>query len=128
MADLQATVGNLAEDAALKHLQANGLTLLTRNYRCKVGEIDLIMRDANEIAFVEVRYRKSSRYGTGLESVSSAKVRRPTRARITFCKTVEQMTLTTVDSISCRSRASAPICNSTGSRRPSQHEAVNTFS
>jgi putative endonuclease len=80
MADLQATVGNLAEDAALKHLQANGLTLLTRNYRCKVGEIDLIMRDANEIAFVEVRYRKSSRYGTGLESVSSAKVRRPTRA------------------------------------------------
>ena len=46
---------------------------MERNYRCRRGEIDLIMEDHGTIIFVEVRYRKNARYGSALESVDSYK-------------------------------------------------------
>ncbi len=67
------TIGNRAEDNALKYLQNQGLNLVERNYNCKCGEIDLIMTDNNIIVFVEVRYRKSSYYGSGAETVDFRK-------------------------------------------------------
>jgi putative endonuclease len=72
--------GQQAEDLALAHLQRQGLQLVVRNYRCKGGEIDLIMRDGAVLAFVEVRYRKSARFGGALESVTATK-----QARIIRC-------------------------------------------
>ena len=74
------TRGTDAEARACAYLQRHGLRLITRNYRCRRGEIDLIMRDADNLVFVEVRYRRQSRYGSGLESVDARK-----RARITRC-------------------------------------------
>jgi len=65
--------GDLAENQALQHLTDSGLTLVTRNYRCKLGEIDLIMQDENHLVFVEVRFRKNSAFGSALESVTVAK-------------------------------------------------------
>ena len=63
--------GRWAEDLACKHLIDHGLVLVTRNYRCRYGEIDLIMRDGRTIAFVEVRLRSRIDYGTGAESVDT---------------------------------------------------------
>lgn len=65
--------GRQAEDFALAHLQAQGLALVERNYRCRGGEIDLIMRDGNKIVFVEVRYRADERFGGALASVGTHK-------------------------------------------------------
>jgi putative endonuclease len=61
--------GIQAEETACRHLQYQGLRLLSRNYRCRGGEIDLIMRDGDSLVFVEVRYRRHDRYGSGAESV-----------------------------------------------------------
>ena len=51
--------GGEAEDAALHFLEAKGLHLVERNYHCRFGEIDLIMKDADGLVFVEVRMRSS---------------------------------------------------------------------
>lgn len=65
------------EDVALAHLQRAGLELIERNFRCRYGELDLIVRDGEIVVFVEVRYRRGggSRdgYGGGVDSVGAAK-------------------------------------------------------
>ena len=65
--------GNAAENLALEHLQSQGLELLTRNYRCRQGEIDLIMLDRSSLVFVEVRYRAGNSHGGALQSVDFRK-------------------------------------------------------
>ncbi len=67
------TAGQQAEDCALAFLQTQGLVLVERNYRCRGGEIDLIMRDGGKIVFVEVRYRADQRFGGALASVGTRK-------------------------------------------------------
>lgn len=62
-------LGRKAEDAACQYLTSNGLKLITRNYKCRRGEIDLVMRHDNSIVFIEVRYRHNNRFGSGAESV-----------------------------------------------------------
>lgn len=73
-------MGAAAEDAALAHLQALGLQLIARNVSYKFGEIDLIMRDAQAIVFVEVRFRRNSRFGGAALSVDAVKRRKIARA------------------------------------------------
>jgi putative endonuclease len=68
--------GNNAEDEALAFLQARGLMLVMRNFRCKGGEIDLIMRSGKEFVFVEVRLRSHAGFGGAAASVSALKQRR----------------------------------------------------
>lgn len=68
--------GDAAEDRALAYLRAAGLELIQRNYRCRRGEIDLIMRDADTVVLVEVRQRSRSDFGTAAESVTVHKQRR----------------------------------------------------
>ena len=65
--------GAWAEDLACQHLLDRGLRLIRRNYRCRYGEIDLVMRDAATIAFVEVRLRSRTDFGSGAESVDARK-------------------------------------------------------
>jgi putative endonuclease len=65
--------GRQAEDAALDFLQRRGMRLLERNYRCRFGEIDLVMRDGPATVFVEVRMRASSAFGGAIESITAAK-------------------------------------------------------
>lgn len=69
-------IGEKAEQAALLFLEKKGLTLLARNYRCKLGEIDLIMRDNAEVVFIEVRQRSHPNYSQAAESVTHAKQRK----------------------------------------------------
>jgi putative endonuclease len=65
--------GRSAEEQARRHLERQGLQWLNSNYRCKRGEIDLIMRDVETLVFVEVRYRKSNTFGSAAESVDRGK-------------------------------------------------------
>ena len=65
--------GQLAEERACSYLQSKGLALYTTNYRCRYGEIDLIMGDNGTLVFIEVRYRSRSRFGSGAETVDSSK-------------------------------------------------------
>jgi putative endonuclease len=67
-------IGNHAEALAEEYLKKQGLLIRERNYRCKVGEIDIIAQDRKEgIIFVEVRYRHSKDYGSAAETVTPPK-------------------------------------------------------
>ena len=68
--------GALVEHAAQAYLQQQGLRLLANNFRCRAGEIDLIMSDENCVVFVEVRYRRNSQFGSGAVSVNHRKQRK----------------------------------------------------
>lgn len=70
------STGAAAEMAAAAWLEQQGLTLVEKNYRCKGGEIDLIMHSGTDLIFVEVRLRKRSNYGSAAESVTATKQRR----------------------------------------------------
>ncbi|WP_374353392.1 YraN family protein [Thermomonas sp.] len=81
--------GDAVEAAALAHLQARGLRLISRNAAARDGEVDLVMldahaRDGHAVVFVEVRYRASSAFGGGLASVDAGKRRRLVRAAQAF--------------------------------------------
>ncbi len=69
-------VGEDAERLAQRYLEQKGLTVVTTNYRCRRGEIDLIMRDGNFLVFIEVRYRKNDDFGSAAESVTIQKQQR----------------------------------------------------
>lgn len=73
-------LGMEGEDEALAHLTRHGLTLVTRNFLCKGGEIDLIMRDGAHLVFIEVRRRADSRHGGAAASITPHKQRRMVRA------------------------------------------------
>lgn len=68
--------GQWAEALALSHLNAQGLTLVARNYRCSGGEIDLIMQHQAILVFIEVRYRYANYYGSSAESIDTLKQQR----------------------------------------------------
>ena len=65
--------GFAAEDKALDYLSKQGLKLVTRNFNCRVGEIDLIMHDKNYLVFIEVRARASQNFGGGIASITPSK-------------------------------------------------------
>ncbi len=72
--------GQQGEDDALAYLERHGLKLIERNFLCKGGEIDLVMREAETLIFIEVRQRSDARHGGAAASVNGAKQRRLTLA------------------------------------------------
>ena len=72
--------GGAAEDRAARFLERQGLAIVERNYRTRLGEIDLIARDGPTLVFVEVRARKGLRFGGAFASVHAGKRRRITLA------------------------------------------------
>jgi putative endonuclease len=76
--------GRQWEERALAHLQRHGLALVEANFRCKGGEIDLIMREGEALVFVEVRQRAASAYGGAAASITPAKQRRLLTAAQTY--------------------------------------------
>jgi putative endonuclease len=65
--------GDLAEDRAAAWLQRKGLRVIERNWRCRAGEIDLVLRDGAVIVIAEVRLRTGGRYGGAAESIDRRK-------------------------------------------------------
>jgi putative endonuclease len=68
------------ENKARRFLNRQGLIFIDRNYHCRMGEIDLIMEDADTIVFIEVRYRKSELFGGAMASVTPKKQQRVIKA------------------------------------------------
>jgi putative endonuclease len=75
-----AATGAHFEQAALELLEQAGLKRVERNWRSRFGELDLVMRDADTLVFVEVRYRRHAAFGGGAASVGPAKRAKLTRA------------------------------------------------
>lgn len=65
--------GQMAEACACAYLKRQGLYEVARNYRCRYGELDLIMRDQHSLVIVEVRCRNHSAFGSALESITLQK-------------------------------------------------------
>lgn len=76
MKTAQQRAGATAEEIAARHLERQGLAIVTRNYRCRGGEIDLVARDGRTLVFVEVRLRRSQTYGGAAASIDARKQRR----------------------------------------------------
>jgi putative endonuclease len=72
------------ENLALAHLESAGLALIERNYACRYGEIDLVMRERDVVVFVEVRYRRAGAFGDGVDSVGAGKRAKLVRAAGAF--------------------------------------------
>ncbi len=65
--------GDESEQLAQQYLIKQGLQAVEKNYPCKYGELDLIMRDQETLVIIEVRYRKSSKFGGAEESITPTK-------------------------------------------------------
>jgi putative endonuclease len=74
----RAELGALGEQLAAEHLMSLGLRILTRNWRCRYGELDVIVADdvTRTVVFVEVKTRTSDQFGGVAEAVTPMKVRR----------------------------------------------------
>lgn len=72
--------GNAGEALACEHLKDRGYEVLERNFRCRAGEVDIVARQGDVTVFVEVKERRTPRYGEGYEAVTLGKRRRVIRA------------------------------------------------
>jgi putative endonuclease len=79
-------LGNRGEDAAVDFLKNNGYRILVRKYKNKIGEIDIVARDADTLCFVEVKTRSNCSCGTPLESVTLQKQRKIAQVALSFLK------------------------------------------
>lgn len=77
-------VGLAGEKAARDYLEACGLRIEAVNYRCPLGEIDIVARDKEAVVFVEVRTRTGSSFGIPAESITAQKLNRLKRLAVQF--------------------------------------------
>ncbi len=69
-------IGDRGEQLAVDHLRAHGVQIVERNWRCDLGEIDIVGVDGDALVFYEVKTRRSTRFGTPVQAVSPTKVQR----------------------------------------------------
>lgn len=72
--------GDEKERLAEDYLAAKSFTLIERNFLCKSGEVDLIMKDQDYLVFIEVRYRENQAFGGALASITASKQKKLRRA------------------------------------------------
>ena len=76
-------LGRRGEDEAVRYLEGRGLVVLSRNWRCRDGELDVVATDSDRLVVCEVKTRSGTRYGAPAEAVTSRKaatIRRVTHA------------------------------------------------
>ena len=78
--------GNFAEELALQFLRTHKFQFVARQFSCKMGEIDLIMKDKKTLVFIEVRYRQNTAYGEPFESITRPKQRKLIRTALFYLK------------------------------------------
>ena len=79
-------LGNKGEDLAAGFLRDNGYKILCRNYKTKLGEIDIVACEKDTICFIEVKARSSDKFGLGSEAVTRLKQRQVARVALSFLK------------------------------------------
>ena len=87
----RSTRGARAEQLAAQFLQRRGLKLLQQNYRCRYGEIDLILHDGNTLVFAEVRLRSRNDFGGAAASINAAKQAKLVRTAQHYLATLAQI-------------------------------------
>ena len=83
-------LGRSGEALAAAHLEAQGYRILVRNYRTRLGEVDIIAQDRDTLVFVEVKVRRSPRFGTAKAAVTAAKRRKLSMVALQYLKSVSQ--------------------------------------
>lgn len=108
----KAKTGAAAEAVALAHLREAGLELLARNVRYPFGEIDLVMREGDTLAFVEVRFRHGQAFGGAAASVDAGKRRKIARAAQAWLSSHRALAHSPCrfDVVAVRPGASTPDC------------------
>jgi putative endonuclease len=81
-----AALGRYGEDVAVRHLQDAGLVVLERNWRCDLGEIDIVARDGSTLVVCEVKTRRGTAYGSPADAVTPAKARRLRRLAVRWVR------------------------------------------
>lgn len=71
-----AALGRYGEDVAAAYLQSQGMTIIDRNWRCEVGEIDIVAREGSTLVICEVKTRSSADFGTPVQHLTPRKMRR----------------------------------------------------
>lgn len=97
MKDSRKQQGTWGENLACAYLETQGLQLITQNYRCQQGEIDLIMQQQQTLVFVEVRSRRVTQYGSGAESVNLRKQQHLILSAQHYLQTLDNMPLCRFD-------------------------------
>ncbi len=116
-------IGQVAENIACSYLIKQGLKLVSRNFQCRLGEIDLIMQDKEHLVFVEVRFRRNQHFGTSSETVTLHKQSKLLRTASFY---LQQKHLT--DKIPCRFDVIAIADTATQSNINWIKNAFSTFS
>jgi putative endonuclease len=80
------SLGKTGEDLAVRHLRALGYRVLERNFRCALGEIDLIAREGDCLVFVEIKTRRGGPMGEAKAAVDERKQRRISRVALRYLK------------------------------------------
>ncbi|OGP56570.1 MAG: YraN family protein [Deltaproteobacteria bacterium RBG_13_52_11b] len=79
-------LGKKGEELALRYLRKNGYRIFERNYVCKMGEIDIIAKEKDTLAFIEVKTRTSTAFGPPQLAVNSAKQMQLSKVALCFLK------------------------------------------
>ena len=83
------SLGKLGEAWGVEYLRRKGLRILETNYRSPIGEIDVIAKDGGTYVFVEIKTRRSIRFGEPVEAVTPAKTRTISRVALAYLKRFE---------------------------------------
>ncbi|HEX6777865.1 MAG TPA: YraN family protein [Ktedonobacterales bacterium] len=89
--DRRKQLGNAGERLAAERLRQAGYTIRAANYRCKVGEIDIVAEEDGDIVFIEVKTRRGTAYGLPEEAVTPAKQRKLIAAAQTYLEAQGQL-------------------------------------
>ena len=120
MPDSRKELGAKGEKLAARFLRRKGYKIVQRNYRCKLGEVDIVAEQDKTLVFVEVRTKQTEKFGPPQSSVTSTKRRHISRVALFYIKEkglVEQ---------SCRFDVIA-ITFPSGSRKPNIEHIENAF-
>lgn len=83
-------LGKIGEDTAVEILRSKGFMILRRNYRCTMGEVDIIAARGTQVSFVEVKTRRNDLYGRPCESIGAAKQKHIKDAAVCYLKEMER--------------------------------------
>ena len=109
MRNKRQTFGAQSEDLAVWYLKKNGYKILEQNYRTQLGEIDIIAKDKKTLVFVEVKGRRSDRYGSPKWAITPQKKRQVSKVALYYLKVTKQTNVKArFDVVTVRSLESKP--------------------